>query len=127
MGCMVGDVMGTLLVICFTGCVCTEYGSSVRGGNVGNVIREDLLSIFPGEDIYRVKYTVSYLVENHLDMWGYLYDGLSEESVIESLYGYDISYDVESLESDLGRGLTEFEWSSFREYYIDCMLVVLGF
>lgn len=94
---------------------------------MGNVIREDLLSIFPGEDIYRVKYTVSYLVENHLDMWGYLYDGLSEDSVIESLYGYDISYDVESLESDIGRGLTEFEWSSFREYYIDCMLVVLGF
>lgn len=108
--------------------MCVAESLSVRRWlAVGISVRSELLSLFPGEDLFRVRMSSEYLVENHLDYWGHLYQGLDYDDVMESLYGFDFSYDYESLADTLGRDLNEIELSAFREYLIDCLLVELGF
>ena len=94
---------------------------------MGISVRVELLSLFPGEDLYRVRLTSECLVENHLDYWGHLYRGLDYDDVMDSLSGYDFYCEYESLSDTLGRELSEIELYAFREYWIDCLLVDLGF
>lgn len=94
---------------------------------MGISVRSELLSLFPGEDLFSVRMSSEYLIDNHLDYWGYLYDDLSYDEVVDSLEGHDFSYDYESLEDTLGRRLTDIEENAFKEYMIDCLLVSLGF